>query len=419
MQNLDGIYDAWRISHGSPGVKVAVIDTGVKATHPDLVGKVVGQYNAVTGSHSASDVDGQGTAVASIIGASTNNGIGMAGLGWDTSLLAVRVSDSKGDISDASLARGIDWAVKQGARVINISLYQPESNNALKAAIARAVAKDVVVVATAGDATSGWKTYPAAYPGVLAVSAYTGTGKGPSGSWIDVSAAAKTSVAVAATDGYATVSGSAYATPQIAAIAALLRAAHPDFTAAQVGSAITGTATGVRNRNHPVPLVDAFAALARGLSIPGPTVVSPADGTVITSGETDIQVHLSDFVARDIVRYKFVGQAKTYSSDPGVNQTPDQDLASTPTVCVDRRRCRSSLSRGPLLDGAAEHRDPRHREPCVACLFRQRPSRPPGRRRHLRSRRRLLCERRPRQPLNGVIPVDRAAVGDVQLSAAL
>ena len=324
VENLDGIYDAWRITHGSSDVKVAVIDTGVKATHPDLVGKVVGQYNAVTGSLSATDVDGQGTAVASIIGASTNNGIGMAGLAWDTSLLAVRVSDSKGDISDASIARGIDWAVKQGASVINISLYQPESNSTLKAAIARAVAKDVVVVATAGDVTSSWKTYPAAYPGVLAVSAYAETGKGPSGSWVDVSAAPKASAAVAANNGYTTVSGSAYATPQVAAIAALVRAAHPDFTAAKVASVITATA--IRSHYHPVPLVDAFAALSRGLSVPGPTVISPADGTVITTGVAEIHVHIPDYVARDIVRYKFVGQTQTYSSDPGFNQTSEQDL---------------------------------------------------------------------------------------------
>ena len=311
-QDLDGVYNAWRVTHGSASVKVAVIDSGIKTTHPDLVGKVVGQYNAVTGSHSAPDGDGQGTAVASIIGANTDNGVGMAGIGWNTTLLDVRVSDSHGVIRDVSIAKGIDWAVAHGASVINISLYQPESNAALKAAVARAVAKDVVVVAMTGDQESPWKTYPAAYPGVLGVAASTDGGlrgrTSPSGAWVDLAAAFKMVAADASTNGYANVSGSTYAAAQVSGFAALIRAAHPDYTAAQVRTLLTSTATGYRNHYTPAPVLNGFAAVGRNLSTPGPNFLTPP-GTVLNSGSAAwVDVHLEDFVSGDGVVLRIDGQ---------------------------------------------------------------------------------------------------------------
>src|SRR3954469_18507263 len=251
-QNLSNVYGAWQFTHGSAAVKVAVIDTGIKTSHPDLKGKVVAQYNATTGSHTAPDGSGQGTAVASIIGANTGNGTGVSGVGWNTRLLDVRVSDAHGYIADAALARGIDWSVAHGASVINISLYQPESNSLLKAAVARAVSKNVVIVAMAGDFASTFKMYPAAYPGVVSVAAPTSTGLGPWGRWVDVSATPK-AMAANLGNGYATVSGSAFAAPQVSGLAALLRAEHPEYTAAQVVARLISSASHGRTASQPPP----------------------------------------------------------------------------------------------------------------------------------------------------------------------
>ena len=103
------------MSHGSAAVRVAVIDSGVTARHPDLSGKVVAHYNAVTGSSSVTDTVGHGTMVASMIAAKTDNSAGIAGVGWNTDLLVIKVADSHNKINDADVAEGVDWAVDHGA----------------------------------------------------------------------------------------------------------------------------------------------------------------------------------------------------------------------------------------------------------------------------------------------------------------
>ncbi len=182
---------AWDVTHSAGSVVVAVIDSGVAVGHPDLTGKIAGQYNAVTGSATVTDQVGHGTMVASIAAASTHNATGMAGSGWDTSILAVKVADGDGEITNAALADGIDWAVAHGADVINLSLGSETDDTAVRAAVADAVAADVVVVAAAGNSGVTTRFYPAALPNVLAVGATTvGGGSRASfsqyGSWVDV-----------------------------------------------------------------------------------------------------------------------------------------------------------------------------------------------------------------------------------------
>ena len=87
---------AWRVTHGSAAVVIAVVDSGVDVTHPDLAGKVVARYDAVRGGTDVRDAVGHGTAVASVAAARTDDGTGMAGVGWDSRLMAVKVIDSRG-----------------------------------------------------------------------------------------------------------------------------------------------------------------------------------------------------------------------------------------------------------------------------------------------------------------------------------
>ncbi len=305
---------AWDVTHGSASVKVAVIDTGVIA-HPDLAGKVTATYNAVTGRTGVKNVvddEGHGTMVASIVAADTDNARGIAGAGWDTDLLVVKVADSHGLINDADVAQGVTWAVDHGAKVVNLSIGGPVAGTVLKGAIARAVAHDVVVVAAAGNNGTTSRFYPAALPGVLAVGATTRNGTARAsfsehGSWVDVAAPGVGILgANAAGDGYLTGDGTSFAAPLVAAIAALVRASRPDLTAARVGSALTATAS-TTHLGFAHGVVDAYKALGYHLALPGPSVSTPEAGDTVGGGVT-ISATVPDSVGADHVSASLVGR---------------------------------------------------------------------------------------------------------------
>jgi len=155
---------------GGAGIKVAVIDTGIDCGHQDLAGGCVYGANFVNGSQ-AFDDNGHGTHVGGII-AARQNGVGVVGVAPEATVYAVKVMDSTGSGSWSNVAMGIDWAVRNGMHVINMSLGATTGSQAVADAVARAEAAGVLVVASAGNSgccnTVG---YPAAYDGVLAVAA--------------------------------------------------------------------------------------------------------------------------------------------------------------------------------------------------------------------------------------------------------
>jgi subtilisin family serine protease len=158
---------------GSGSVTVAVVDTGVDATHPDLAGHVLSGWNVLTGTALPTGVSGDdaghGTFVAGLIGAAWN-GAGMAGLAGDVWILPIKVLDDNGDGTSQSLTRGIQEAVARGARVINLSLGGYFLGSGDQAVLDEARAAGVVLVAAAGNDGSEL-SYPAAYPPLLAVGA--------------------------------------------------------------------------------------------------------------------------------------------------------------------------------------------------------------------------------------------------------
>ncbi len=233
-----GAETAWKTSTGR-GVVVAVIDTGVKAVHVDLTGRVLAGRDFVAPGTSASDANGHGTHVAGIIAAIANNRRGIAGLAPNTRILPVRVLDKTGVGDTANVAKGIVWAVDRGAKVINLSLSSTSPDTATRAAVAYAIAKNVVVVAAAGNSGCGLlgspTAYPAAYDGVLGVGAITSGGAVASfsscGSWVDVVAPGSGILSTVPTSpvlgslgcpaNYCTLSGTSMAAPHAAAAAAL------------------------------------------------------------------------------------------------------------------------------------------------------------------------------------------------------
>ena len=248
---------AWDITTGSASVVVAVIDTGVTATHPDLAGKVLPGYDFANNDSDPTDdypPSGHGTKVAGIIGAATNNGAGIAAIAWQSPILPVKVCDSGGQCSHANIASGITYAVDQGAKVINISLGDSNPSSTLEDAINYAWSKGVVVVAAAGNSGSNPDTnqvlYPAAYPNVVAVGAtskddpFFGSDQRASfssyGQELDIVAPGSDIYSTNYSGGYTRGDGTSFAAPHVAGAAALLWAKGVSSNSAVVNALYEG-----------------------------------------------------------------------------------------------------------------------------------------------------------------------------------
>jgi serine protease len=165
-----GMPNAWKQGNGK-GAVVAVIDTGVTKVGDLAATKFVPGYNFVANNANADDDHGHGTHVAGTIAESTNNGIGVAGVAYGASIMPLKVLSARGSGSLGGIAQAIRWAADHGANVINMSLGGPMAAGTLASAVKYAHGKGVVVVAAAGNDGRGKVSYPARYPGVIAVAA--------------------------------------------------------------------------------------------------------------------------------------------------------------------------------------------------------------------------------------------------------
>lgn len=261
---------AWDLIRGSPSIVVAVIDTGVDATHPDLAGAVLpgatfSTPNANCFPAPSQDDNSHGTHVAGIIGAGGNDAIGIAGVAFGVRILPVKVLDCTGTGSLSDIARGIVWATDNGAKIINISLGSPGDGQTLHDAVRYATSRNVLVVAAAGNCgqsspvCSGINQpdYPAAYPEVVAVGATTTedviASFSTQGSEIAVAAPGVRILSTTpryttyqsargAPTNYAAFSGTSQASPFAVGVAALVWSAEPTLTAQQVAGRLRATA---------------------------------------------------------------------------------------------------------------------------------------------------------------------------------
>ncbi len=234
---------AWRVTRGR-GVVVAVVDSGVDATHPDLTARARPQINLVKDGR-AGDPNGHGTHVAGIVAASLD-GAGVAGLAHEVSVLPVRVLDASGTGDWYTIAQGIIAARQAGATVINLSLAGGRSS-IIEEVIADTVNAGVSVVAAVGNSFQSGNPvlYPAALPNVLGVSSIDSNGRSSAfaevGSQVDLSAPGE-KIYSTIPGGWGSKSGTSMATPFVAATVALVRAANPTLTRAQVESVLISTA---------------------------------------------------------------------------------------------------------------------------------------------------------------------------------
>jgi serine protease len=261
---------AWRYATGA-GVTVAVLDSGVDATHPDLAGQVLPGADFVDGSTDGRrDFVGHGTTVAGLIAGHTG-GTGVAGVAPGAKILPVRVLDAENKYDDATVvASGLRWAVDHGADVVNVSLGGGARSDALADALAYAAAHDVVVVACTGNVTAGASSsevwYPAREAGVVAVAGLTGGGAGTPAAgggtagggaagggsdtlWAGSLTGAPTVLTAPAVNmigarpgGYWQVQGTSFASPLVAGAAALVRSRWPTLDASNVINRLIRTA---------------------------------------------------------------------------------------------------------------------------------------------------------------------------------
>lgn len=242
----------WSESQGQ-GVTVAVVDSGVDGSSPDLTGQVLKGKDVTGGGDAQNDTDGHGTGMASLIaghGHGANNASGVIGLAPKAKILPVKAADDD-EYDDDKWAAGVRYAVDQGADVINMSftdsLAQPGSEGAK--AIEYAQQHNVVVVAGTGNDGAAGLAYPAKLPGVVSVGAVDesltiwpnsnfGEGVTLTAPGVNI-VRADTSHA----NGYAEADGTSDATAYVSATAALVRAKFPDLTAGQVINRLIKSAT--------------------------------------------------------------------------------------------------------------------------------------------------------------------------------
>ncbi|WP_031211317.1 S8 family serine peptidase [Marinobacter sp. EN3] len=317
---------AWQLVHGGgAGVNVAVLDTGILRLnsgqwHPDLDANIVAGWDFVDNDNNPADpgnsIGGDvfhGTHVAGTIGA-VINGDGIGGVAFGSGIVPVRVLGEGGTGSASDLIEAINWVVNEGlVDVINMSLGGLPEIPQLESALQKGVERDVLFVAAAGNSSTSVKSYPAASPYVLAVSAVDGAGNlaGYSnfGSWIDLAAPGgdasrdgnldgssdvvwSSSGELTATGpraGYLGLQGTSMASPHVAGVLALMKEESPDLNHAQVIRALrNGQLTdynGSRSDALGYGVIDAAKAVSAASSTFEQTVLSASPAVVSLSSE--------------------------------------------------------------------------------------------------------------------------------------
>ena len=289
------VRNAWGITTGGSNV-IAVLDTGVKTNHPDFIGRLVAGYDFVNNDTNASDDNGHGTWVTGIIVARANDGYGIAGISWSDRVMPIKIMNGSGSGSTADLLDGIRWAADHGADVINMSVGGFPYSQLVQDAVNYAWGKGVVLVGAAGNNRREETYYPASFDNVISVSATQVNDEFSNwSSWgpkVDVSApgsSVRTTNCYTCTyadhDSWGThtfISGTSFATPNVAGVVALIRAKFPTYTPAQVVSRLLNTTDdlgypGWDNR-YGRGRVNAHRAVGATTSGPGPSTGDSLEG---------------------------------------------------------------------------------------------------------------------------------------------
>jgi subtilisin family serine protease len=298
---------AWDSEIGDNSLTIAILDTGVDSSHPDLGPRIVPGRNIFNNNSDTADVHGHGTAVAGTAAAVADNGAGVGSVCWYCRIMPIRISDAQGWATYSNAASGLTWAANNGARVANISYRM---SNSLTVRNAAQYFQSLGGVVTSSSGNDGILDTTADNPYILTVGA-TGSSDGitswsNTGNNVDVTAPGESILTTMTGNRYGWWSGTSFSAPITAGVAALVKSANPDLTGAQVLDIVRSSADDLGapgwDATYGMGRVNAAAAIALALDTAGdpgdttrPTIsiVSPAAGATV-SGQITIQVSASD-----------------------------------------------------------------------------------------------------------------------------
>jgi subtilisin family serine protease len=228
---------AWDVNQGSSDVTVAVLDTGVNASHSDLKGRILPGYDFVNNDSNPTDDNGHGTHIAGIVAANSNQ-IGVTGIDLNAKILPVKIMNKYGQGSTADIVDGIYYAINQGVDVISMSYGSYYRSSAEEEALWYAYNQGITLVAAAGnESTSEW-SYPASYVPVIGVAASDKDDRisyfSNYGSWIDITAPGVDIFSTSYLGDYEGGDGTSYSAPIISGLAALLKAQNPEWGPSEI-----------------------------------------------------------------------------------------------------------------------------------------------------------------------------------------
>lgn len=306
-----GAPSAWDASLGA-GVTIAILDTGVDSTHPDLSAHIVPGWNFIDNNSNTSDVNGHGTGVAGTAAATTNNGVGVAAVAAQSKIMPVRIADANAYAYWSAIAQGITYAADKGARVINISYDQLPLSSAVINASQYAKSKGALVVVAAGNRAKDESFTPTT--SMIPVSATDAndliTTWSSWGKYVAMSAPGLNIWSTTRGGGYAQWYGTSVASPVTAGVVALMMSANPSLSSSQVESMLFSSADDLgaagRDSYYGYGRVNASKAVQAALAAKAAVAVTdtqpPVDsiaaplGLSSVSGLTAVNVSASDNV---------------------------------------------------------------------------------------------------------------------------
>ena len=315
--------EAWSMNTGSPNIIIAILDTGVDGTHPDLAPNMVPGWNIYDDNADTSDVKGHGTMVAGTAAASTNNSVGVAAVAWNCRIMPVRIADSSGYATVSDIADGLMWAANHGARVANIS-FNANGYSTISSAANYFQSKGGVVAVAAGN--NGTSVTMADDPNMLTVGATDSSDTlfswSNRGNNLDLVAPGH--VATTGPGGtYAAADGTSFAAPIVAGAAALLFSANPDLTPTQVQNILKQASDDLGasgwDSTYGYGRLDLAVALSMSAGTgdtgdtapPNIIITSPADGSTVPS-VVSVSVSATDNVG--VVRVELYVDGSLYGS---------------------------------------------------------------------------------------------------------
>ncbi|MCR5867280.1 S8 family serine peptidase [Aquincola sp. J276] len=316
---------AWDLSQGA-GVTIAILDTGVDASHPDLAPRLVPGWNFHDNTADTTDVHGHGTSVAGSAAAATDNGLGVAGVAGQARIMPIRISDASGNGYWSLVAQGLVHAADRNVRVANVS-YMVSGSSTVQNASQYMKSKGGLVFAAAGN--SGVELATAPTTTLVTVGATDGADLRASwssfGPVVSLAAPGAGIYTTRRGGGYGAVSGTSFASPVAAGVAALLFSARPGLSAAQAEGLLFSTAADLgasgRDAEYGHGRVDAAAAVRAALALAVPAadttppqvaIGSPAGGGTV-SGLVNVDVSASDNVG--VVRVDLRANGVLVASD--------------------------------------------------------------------------------------------------------